>query len=328
VTQSFPRELYATLSSFTPPRGLEGPIDWDEAVQRLAQHGLASLAAYNLEFKMRDARPPQGARELLMGYQQGASNDVVYKLVTLKGVLASIPSAPVVLLDSVAFVETLYPHVSFRGVPEVKLLVQEKDLPEIAAAMSEHRFLPVEPEEPDADGPRFTLWDQRIHLLLFTRFFPVEGHEAGVFARGASARALGRTALRPSPEDALLLQVASLARHGFRVPLIAWVDLRELVLGRGGPVSRGGPGAPLDPALVLQRAEEVGLTRALAASMALLGFFQPEVEGKLAPLTPSLPGLVRAGLDAALSGCREPFTAREARVTQALRQLVLGAAPR
>lgn len=321
----YPRALLQALTSFTPPKGLPAGADWDEFVQQLAQHVLAGLAAYNLEFRMPDARVPQGARDVMMGYQQGASNDVVFKLVTLKQALSSIPNAPVVLLDAAAWVETLYPHVSFRHVPEVRLLVREEDLPELARGFSEHSFLPVEPEEQDPDGPRFTLYDKRFHLLLFTQCFPKPGGEAGLFERGVRARALGQTALRPSAEDAVLLHVTSLARRGFRVPLITWVDLRELVKGEGGPISRGGPGSPIDPAVLLARAEALGLTRALWASLQLLAWFQPDVEPLLPKLTPELPGLVKAGLEAVLKGARDPFAARESRALAAIRQLVLGA---
>ncbi len=309
------------VTSFEPPKNLEAPADWDEAVRFLAHHGLAGIAAYNLAYRLPAVRTPEAAKDLLLGFHQGVANDNVFKLMSLKGALAGV-EAPAILLDAASFTDTLYPHIGFRAVPELRLLVREADRAAIERALAEEGFLPAEPDEPDPDAPASVLFNTRFYLKLYTRLLPGGGEE-GLFARASRAKVYGPGALRLSGEDALLVHVLSLARRGFAVPLVELVDLRELVRGEAG--WKAGPGATLDPATVRARAREVGADRALYAGLALTGHFFPEVEGRLPPFVPDLGVAVRSLLDAAVvNPAKDPGRDRQLRGLDKLVRLLVG----
>lgn len=317
------RTWLAEMVRFDPPRGIEAPDDWEAAVRFLVHHGLAGIAAYNLEYRFHRVGAPQRVKDLLLGFHQGIANDNVYKLVTLKGALAGV-AAPVVLLDGAAFADTLYPHIGFRAVPELRLLVREEDRAAVEKALGEREFVPAPhpPEDPDPDGPAAVLWNTRFYLKLYTRLLP-GGGEAGLFDRAVRAKAYGPGAWRPAGEDALLVQVLSLARRGFAVPLVQLVDLRELVRADTG--FRAGPGAPLDPAVVRDRAREVGAERALYAGLELVRWYFPEVAERVAPFVPDLGPAQRALLDAAVIGpAKNPERERQLRGLDRLVRLLVG----
>lgn len=316
------RTFVSQVTSFDPPRGIEAPADWEAAVRFLAHHGLAGIAAYNLAYRMPQARPPEGAKDLLLGFHQGTANDNVYKLVTLKGALSDLGGAPVILLDAASFADTLYPHIGFRSVPEVRLLVREEDLPGLLRALAAQGFAPATAEEPDPDAPAATLSNTRFFLKLYTRLLPAGG-EAALFERAVRARAYGPSAQKLSGEDALLVHALSLARRGFAVPLVQLVDLRELVRGATG--AKAGPGARLEPAVVLERARAFGAERALYAGLSLVRWYFPEVELRVAPYVPELNAAVRALVDTAVIGpAKDPDRERQLRGLDKLVRLLVG----
>jgi hypothetical protein len=323
------RTWLAQVVRFDPPRGIEAPDDWEAVVRFLVHHGLAGIAAYNLEYRIHGAGAPQRVKDALLGFHQGTVNDNVYKLVTLQGALAGV-EAPVVFLDGAAFADTLYPHIGFRAVPEFRFLVREEDRAEVERRLGERGFVPApegsagpgEPGEPDPDGPAAVLWNTRFYLKLYTRLLP-GGGEAGLFDRAIRAKAYGPGARRPAGEDALLLQVLSLARRGFAVPLVQLVDLRELIRADTG--FREGPGAPLDPVVVRERAREVGAERALYAGLELVRWYFPEMAERVAPFVPALGAAQRALLDAAVIGpAKDPERERQVRGLDRLVRLLVG----
>lgn len=283
----------AALTRFQPERSIEAPPDWDEAIQYLSRHGLASIAAYNLQYQMPGADVPPDVRDFLLGYMQGGASDNVLKLMTLRQLASRFGERPFVVLDGAAFADTLYPHISFRGVPELRILVRPEDREPIVEAVAEEGFVEMEGEEPDPDRPAATLYNDKFFLKLYTALLP-KGGEAGIFERAVPALAYGRSSLRMQAEDALLVHVLTLARQGFRVPRIYFVDLRELVRGDSPVILGPGPGAPVEPALVQERAREVGATKALWAAMEILADFHPEVAETARALQPKLPGPMRA----------------------------------
>lgn len=292
-------EWVAALTRFSPEKTIEAPPDWDEAVQFLARHGVASIAAYNLQYRMPMADVPEEAKDFLLGYLQGGGSDNVFKLMTLRDLLRGFGERKVILLDGASFADTLYPHIAFRVVPEIRLLVREEDLKEIVELAREERFVEMEAEEPDPDRPAATLYNDKFFVHLYTRLLP-KGGEQALFERAAPAKVFGKAAHRLQGEDALLVHVLSMARRAFRVPLIFFVDLRELVLG-DSPVAFGpGPGAPIDVEAVLSRASELGVEKALWCGMELLARLQPDVEEKARSLTPSLGLPARAVLEKAV----------------------------
>lgn len=289
----------AAVTRFAPEKTIEAPPDWDEAVQFLSRHGLAAIAAYNLQYRMPGADVPQEVRDFLLGYLQGGANDNVFKLMTLRQLATLFGERPFIVLDGAAFADTLYPHISFRAVPELRLLVRPEDRDPIVQAVAPEGFVEMEGEEPDPDRPVATLYNDKFFLKLYTDLLP-RGGEQGLFERAVPALPYGRWARRLQGEDALLVHVLTLARQGFRVPRIYFVDLRELVRGDSPVVLGPGPGAPLDPALVLERAEAMGAKKALWAAMAILADYHPEVGELARALMPKISAPVRALIETAV----------------------------
>jgi len=297
----------ARVTSFTPPKGIEDPPSWEDAVGFLALHGLAPIAGYNLQYQMPDADAPEGAKDMLLGYLQGIANDNVLKLMTLKSLTRALGEkgepAKIVLMDGASFGDTLYTHIAFRAVPELRLLVRPEDVERLEVAMRAEQFVEMEADEPDPDKPAKVLFNDRFYAKLFAPFLPNPKEEPGIFARAIPARALGPEVYRPSAEDALLLHVLPMARRGFAVPLIQFVDLREMVKG-DSPLARGaGPGAPIDREVLLARAKAFGVEKPLWAAMELLAHFHPEVADRARALEPDLGRATRALLE---TGVIEP----------------------
>ena len=315
----------AELTRFDPPKTLAAPPDWDEAVQVLAHHGLGPIAAYNLQYRMPGADAPDYAKDLLLGFFQGASGDNVFKFVTIKSSIGSLEGVHVVLLDSVAFADQLYPHVAFRPIPDLRLLVRPQDVPVLVEAMREEKFVEVESDEPDPDQPAVVLYNDRFYARLYTSILPNEREVSGLFERAVPAKVLGPAVSRLSAEDALLVHVLSLARRGFAVPLIQLVDLREMVQGEAPAAFRGGPGAKVDPVLLKQRAKAFGVENALWAAMEVLAFFHPAVAAQARALQPDVNFATRKLLETAVVQPAHDFMReRQLKVTAKLQQLLIG----
>lgn len=312
----------ASLTRFAPEKTLEAPPDWDEAVQALSRHGIASIAAYNLQYRMPTVAAPEHVREFLLGYMQGGGNDNVFKLVTMRDLLRALGDVRVALLDGAAFADTLYPHISFRTVPEIRLLVLQEELETIVTRAREEQFLEMEADEPDPDHPAATLYNDKFFAKLYTRVLP-RGGEAALLERAVPAKVYGPAAHRLQGEDALLVHVLSMARRAFQVPLIFFVDLRELVLGES-PVALGpGPGAPIDPRLLLERARAFGAEKALWAAMELLATLQPDVAERALALQPKIAAPTRLLLEKAVVGpAKDLGRERQLRGVEALAKLL------
>lgn len=316
------------ITSFTPPKGIEDPPSWEDAVGFLALHGLAPIAAYNLQYLMPDADAPEGAKDMLLGYLQGVANDNVFKLMTLKSLTRAMGEggepAKIVLMDGASFGDTLYTHIAFRAVPELRLLVRPADVERIELAMRAEQFVEMEADEPDPDQPAKILFNDRFFAKLFAPFLPNPKEEPGIFERAIPARALGPGVFRPAAEDALLLHVLPMARRGFAVPLIQFVDLRELVKG-DSPLARGaGPGAPIDRDVLLARAKAFGVEKPLYAAMELLAHFHPDVAERARELEPDLPWPTRTLLDSGVvEPAKDPSRERQLRGVGKLVQLLL-----
>jgi hypothetical protein len=96
-------------------------------------------------------------------------------------------------------------------------------------------------------------------------------------------------------EDALLVQVALLARAGFEVPLLEFLDLRELVLG--APAMGGVYSRPVDAAALRSRARAWRVERGLWAALGIVERLFPETAAAVAPLKPELSLPVREVLE-------------------------------
>jgi hypothetical protein len=97
---------------------------------------------------------------------------------------------------------------------------------------------------------------------------------AGVFERARPMKVYGQSVFRPELEDVLLLTALDQAHHGYDVPWLSFVDLRELITGAtsmGGIYSR-----PLDVAVLKERARAWRLERALYTSLSIISRLFPE----------------------------------------------------
>jgi hypothetical protein len=188
-------------------------------------------------------------------------------------------------------------------------------------AFAEERFVELEAEEPDPDKPARVLYNDRFYLKLHTAVFA--GQDP--FARAVPARPYGRNAVRLAAEDALLAHVLHMARRAFALPLIYYVDLREMVLGAVPEALGHGPGAPLDAELLAARAREVGAEKALWAALELLAYFHPEVEPRARALQPNLSRPTRLLLETAVLGPARDFgRERQLRGAAKVAEMLLG----
>ncbi|MBF5045027.1 nucleotidyltransferase family protein [Aggregicoccus sp. 17bor-14] len=283
------------LASLDPPRTDLRGAPWEQYVDWSIGQGLAPLAAYNLQYRLGAAGAPEWARDRLLSIYQGSLNDNVMKLVNFKRAVDELEGRRLLMLGGAAFAEALYPHVGFRPVLEIQLLLQRTDLDPFAAFLGQHQFKP-EPDDMGSGAAR-VLSDGRTPVFLFSDVLGARGREAlrGVFERARPMRVYGPSFFRPEQEDAVLLLCLEHARQGYEVPLLSFVDLRELVTGAqglNGPYSR-----PLDAASLQERARAWRLERALYASLAVVAGLFPEAAAAARAAQPPLRGATRQLLD-------------------------------
>jgi hypothetical protein len=298
------------LTAFDPPPALPA-CDLDELLEVLDAHGLGPLASYHLETRRIGAGVPDAFRERLLGLYQGAVNDNVFKLLTLKGALRE-SDVPVVLLGGAAYLDWLYPHLAFRPVGDPRLFVRGDDGAAFAAA--------VAPEfRPEGEGPgghTATFTSGHFELLLQEGLVRGRSDDLGLFARRVAVPAMGRAISRPAAEDALLVTVADLGQQGLYAPLFEYVDLRELV-------------ARVEPAGALalrERAQAAGLARALHGALAVAAHYFPELAPGAAALRPELGRAERVAVDAVVEQVRDPRKLRVLRGAQEAARAVVGPA--
>jgi hypothetical protein len=298
------------VTSFTPPPVMPA-CDLDLLADVLEAHGLAPLASYQVENTRLGAGLPTAFRERLLGHYQGVANDNVLKFVTLRGLLRDAPEVPVVLLESAAYVDWLYPHLVFRPVGELRLAVRGEDGARLAAAVA-----PAFKVERTGHGGRTAvLSDGRLSVTLQEGLWPGGPLEEGLFERAVPRPVFGPRVGRPSPGDALLATVADQAQLGLFAPLVTFVDLRELVRLRP------------DAGLVKARAEALGLSRALAGALELCGHFFPDVAEAAGPLRPELSFAERTAVDGVVEAARDPAKLRHLRGVDALARRVVAPGP-
>jgi Uncharacterised nucleotidyltransferase len=291
-------QLFRTLAAFDPEPVQLGDAPWEAYVDWAIANGLAPLAAYNVEYRLGRCGAPQWARDRLMSVYQGTLNDNVMKLLNFKRSVDELEGRRVVLLSGAAFAEGLYPHVAFRPVIDIHLLVEKKDLDGLVGFLRGSEFKP--PAEPPEDVPPADrmLSDGRTLLLLHGGLTGQAAEDEGLFARALPFKVYGPSMRRLVLEDALLAQVLLFARQGFDVPMLEWIDLRELVLGAP---TVGGPFTRVPEAETLRaRAKAWKLERALYAALSVLANLFPQTEAASRPFKPELNFAVREVLERAL----------------------------
>jgi hypothetical protein len=289
-------EALRALTRFTPPPALPD-CDPELLADVLDAHGLAPLASYQLETTRLGAGVPASLRERLLAGYQGVVNDNVLKVVTLRGLLKDAGEVPVVLLEAVAYVDWLYPHLAFRPVGGLRLALRGEDGAAFAKAI-ESGMSVVRTEH---EGRVAVFGDGRIEVTVQEGLWPGGREDGPLYARKKPYRAFGPGAFRPSREDAVLLTVGDQALHGLHAPLITYVDLRELLSG------------PIDAEYVRRRAAETGLARALYGASLLVAHVYPEVADAAAAVRPELGAVERLAVDQVVEGAKDPAKLRRMR---------------
>jgi Uncharacterised nucleotidyltransferase len=170
-------ELFRTLTSFSPARADLRAAPWEPFCEWAIGQGLAPLAAYNLEYRLGAAGSPDWVRDRLLSLYQGSANDNVMKLVNLKRSIDDLEGRKIVLLGAASFAESLYPHVAFRPVNEVRLAVPPGDVEPLTAWLRRSEFKPV--EDRDAGGATRVLSDTRTIILIHGALVPETAEHDG-----------------------------------------------------------------------------------------------------------------------------------------------------
>jgi hypothetical protein len=290
-------DAFRVLSSFGPPRQSLAEVDWSQYVDWSIAEGTAPLAAYNLEYRLGGAGAPAWAREQLLSVYQGSVNDNVMKLVQLKRTVGELEGRKILVLAGASFAEALYPHIAFRPVADIELLVRPGDVEGFAHFLESSNFKPAPRGEGELGHARGAFTDGRTEIYLFAEYLGADlrAEEESLFARALPMRVYGSSFYRPDLEDALLLSCLTLARQGFVAPALWYVDLRELFTGAtsmAGPYSR-----KLDFSALAERARRWNLERALYVAASLVERLFPDAAPQAARSKPDLRPSTRKLLD-------------------------------
>ncbi|MFE8605641.1 nucleotidyltransferase family protein [Archangium violaceum] len=311
------------LASFEPPRVSLRGAPWEEYVDWAIAQGLAPLASYNLQYRMPGADAPEWVRDQLLSIYSGSVNDNVMKLVNFKRSVDELEGRKLLLVGAASFADSLYPHVAFRPVLEIQMLLRRMDVDGFAGFLAQNEFHP-EPEAP-AHGAIKVLSDGRtaIHLYADVLGTSRRAEVQGIFDRAKPMKMYGPSLFRPDLEDAVLLVCLEQAREGYQVPWLSFVDLRELMTGAkamGGVYSR-----PVDVAALLERAKAWKLERALYTSLSIVSGLFPETAEALKPALPPLRRATRELVDRlVVQPASVPGKMSHVRGSERLRRLLTG----
>ncbi|WP_163990492.1 nucleotidyltransferase family protein [Pyxidicoccus caerfyrddinensis] len=315
-------DTFRVLASFDPPRVSLRGAPWEAYVDWAISQGLAPLAAYNLQYRLGGAAVPEWVRDRLLAIYQGSANDNVMKLVNFKQMVDDLQGRKLVLFGGAAFADSLYPHVAFRPVTELQLLMRRLDVDGFAGFLSNHEF---KPEDAAGSGATKVVSDGRTLILLYSDILGSQRKEqaAGILERAKPMKMYGPSVFRADLEDALLLAVLEQARQGYEVPWLSFLDVRELITGAkamGGPYSR-----PVDVPALLARAAEWRLERALYTSLALVARLFPEAAADATAAFPPLRRATRELLDRTVVGpVSTPGRATALKGLERVRRLLTG----
>jgi hypothetical protein len=292
-------ELFRVLASFSPPRASLRDAPWEEYVDWAIANGLAPLAAYNLEYRLGGAGAPEWARDRLLSVYQGSVNDAVMKLVSFKRAVDDLEGRRLLLLGAASFAETLYPHVAFRPIPEIRLRVESADLDPFGRYLGQHQYKPL-PDARGLEGADRAVSDEHTPILLYTQLLGAayEDEERKLLERALPVKVYGPSVFRPAQEDALLLVCLEQARAGFDVPMVSFIDLRELVLG--SPSMAGAYARPLDASVVKERATRWRLVHSVYSALSILERLFPETAEAVAKARPEVRSPIRGILERAV----------------------------
>lgn len=293
-------ELFRVLSSFSPSRQSLRDAPWDEFCDWSIAQGLAPLAAYNLEYRLGGAGAPQWVRDRLLTVFQGSANDNVMKLVNFKQLVGELQGRRVVLLSAGSFAESLYPHVAFRPVIDLRLFVSRDEVAPFSMFLRSGGFREDASANDDRLGSEAVLTDGRTTLFLHGSLVESRSEDDGLLRRSLPFVVFGPSMRRFDMEDAILIHALLLARAGFAVPLIELVDLRELVLG--SPSTGGAYSRACEPELLRRRSEAQRGNRALWSALKIVERLFPQTQSAVERLLPDVAFPVRELLERAVVG--------------------------
>lgn len=315
-------ELFRVLTAFAPKRVDLTGAPWEPFVDWAIGQGLAPVAAYNLEYRLGNCGAPQWVKDRLLSIYQGTANDNVMKLVNFKRAVDELEGRRVLLVGAGSYTDSLYPHVAWRPVMELRLLVPPKDVDPMVAWLRRAEFAPDQGAEPSSSER--VLSDSRTTLIVHGSLLREPAFDAALFERALPYRVYGPSMRRLDLEDALLVHVSLMAKAGFEVPMLEFIDLRELV--QGAPSMGGDYSRPPKAEVVLARAAQLGLEKALFAALGVVERLFPETAPAIAPLRPPLAFPLRALLDRLVIAPVSEVGRTEAfRGEDTLRQLLAGA---
>jgi hypothetical protein len=290
-------DLFRTLSSFSPTRTNLQDAPWEQYVDWAIGQGLAPIAAYALEYKLGNCGAPEWARDRLLSIFQGSANDNVMKLVNFKNTVDELEGRTVVLVGAASFAESLYPHVAFRPVIDLRVLVPAGDVEGFANFLRSAQFKP-DTQTSDPTRADRVLTDTRTLIFLHGSLAPTPALDAELLARTLPMKVYGPSVRRLDLEDSILVQAQLMARAGFEVPMLEFLDLRELVLGApsmGGVYSR-----PVEPRALHERVKAWKAERAVWVALSVVERLFPETAAVIAPLKPDVFLPVREVLERAV----------------------------
>jgi hypothetical protein len=291
-------DTFRALASFSPPRTDLSQAPWEQYVDWAIAQGLAPLAAYNLEFRLGGAGAPDWARDRLLSLYQGAANDNVMKLVNFKRSVDELEGRQVVLLGAASFAEALYPHVAFRPVLDIEVMVPPMDVDPFANFLRAAEFKPH--EAPSQLGADRVVTDGRTEIAIHGRLLGAAHaqEETAMRKRALPLRVFGPSFFRLDLEDAILAHCLEQARHGYEVPVLSYLDLRELL--RGAPDVNGPYSRPFDAGALHARAKTLRLSRALYCSVSIAERLFPELADVASRARPTISKTSRLFLNRAV----------------------------
>ncbi len=313
-------EMFRTLTSFAPARVDLRGAPWEQYVDWAVGQGLAPLSAYNLEYRLGGAGAPEWARDRLLSLYQGTLNDNVMKLVNFKRSVDDLEGRKVILLGAGCFAESLYPHVAFRPVIELRLLLPPSDLDGFIGFLKGAEFKELPPGE-EAGSAERAVSDGRTLILLHGK---LTADDESLRTRALPMKVMGSSMFRLELEDAILVHALLVSQARFEVPMLEWVDLRELILGApsmGSVYSRA-----FDARAILARARAWKLDRALYACLAIVEQLYPETAEAVERLKPELNWPTRELIDRLLvAQVAQVGRTQSYRIETQVRELLTGA---
>ena len=203
----------------------------------------------------------------------------------------------VVLFGGASFIDSLYPHVAFRPVSDIRLLVSPADLDGLAGWLGRAEFKPEKEMPGDTFAGERLLSDGRTSIYLHASLSGSPALDAAMIARATANRVYGPSSFRLTIEDALLVQVLMHKKMWWNVPVLELIDVRELVLG--APSLGGAYSVPPDAAVLKARAKEWKIEAALYVALEVTARLFPETAEAARALAPEVSNQ-KAELDALL----------------------------